>query len=103
MMAQGYAIMKHITEHLLMRSQRSLELLQAILVVLGFYHYQCMMHTQMSNLAALACSLAADLGIVKPPEVQERTRMLVLNPEMPRPRTNDEKRALCGMWYMSSM
>ncbi|KAH6651480.1 hypothetical protein BKA67DRAFT_520710 [Truncatella angustata] len=103
MMAQGYAIMRHITEHLLMRSQRSLELLQSILVVIGFYHYQCMMHTQMSNLTALACSLAADLGIVKPPEVQERTRMLVLNPESPNPRTNDERRALCGMWYMSSV
>ncbi|KAK9418842.1 hypothetical protein SUNI508_07614 [Seiridium unicorne] len=103
MMAQGYFIMRHITEHLIMRSQRSLELLQTILLVIGFYHYQCMMHTQLSNLTALASSLAADLGIVKPPEVQERTRMLVLNPELPNPRTNDEKRALCGMWYMNSV
>ncbi|KAI4595297.1 hypothetical protein KJ359_006971 [Pestalotiopsis sp. 9143b] len=103
MMAQGYIIMKHLTEHLMMRSQRSLELLQAILVVTGFYHYQCMMHTQLSNLVALATSLVADLNINKPPEVQERTRALVLNPQVPSPRTSDEKRALCGMWYMSSV
>lgn len=103
MMAQGYGIMRQITERLIMRSQRSLEILQTILVVLGFYHYQCMMHTQMSNLCALACSLAADMGIIKPPEIQERTKVLVLNPVVPDPRTNDERRALCGMWYMSSV
>lgn len=102
-MAQGYIIMKHLTEHLMMRSQRSLELLQTILVVTGFYHYQCMMHTQLSNLVSLATSLVADLGLNKPPEIQERTRVLVLNPQVPNPRTNDEKRALCGMWYMSSV
>ncbi|KAI1864094.1 uncharacterized protein JN550_009114 [Neoarthrinium moseri] len=103
MMAQGYALMTHLTERLLMRSERSLELLQTVLVVLGYYHYQCMMHTQMNNLTALAISLAADLGINKTPELQERTRVLVLNPEPPTPRTNEERRALCGMWYISSV
>jgi hypothetical protein len=103
MMAQGYTIMKQITERLLMRAERSLELLQTILLMLGFYHYQCMMHTQMNNLVSLAVSLAADLGLNKPPGLQERTRVLVMNPEMPKPRTNDERRAVCGMWYISSV
>ncbi|KAH8681865.1 hypothetical protein BX600DRAFT_429775 [Xylariales sp. PMI_506] len=103
MMAQKYAIMKEVSERMLLWSERTLEMLQTILLMLGYYHYHCMMHAQMSNLAALASSLTADLGISKIPELQERTRVLVLNPEVPKPRTNDERRALCGMWYMNSV
>lgn len=103
MMAQGYALMKQVTERLLIRSERTLEILQTILLMLGFYHYQCMMHTQMNNLIGLAVSLASDMGLTKTPEIQERTRLLVLNPPTPKPRTNDERRALCGMWYISSV
>ncbi|KAI0020791.1 hypothetical protein F4780DRAFT_779236 [Xylariomycetidae sp. FL0641] len=103
MRAQNYLITRHISEQMLMRSERSLEMLQSILLVLGYYHYHCMMHSQMSNLTALANSLAADLGINRPPELQERTRLLVLNPEAPRARTNEERRALCGVWYINSI
>ena len=102
MRAQNYAIMKHLTEQMLMRSERSLEMLQAILLVLGYYHYHCMLHAQMNNLTALANSLAGDLGINRPPDAQERMRLLHPSPEAPRARTNDERRALCGVWYMNS-
>ncbi|RYP48757.1 hypothetical protein DL768_005414 [Monosporascus sp. mg162] len=96
MRAQNYLITRHISEQMMLRSERSLEMLQAILLVLGYYHYHCMMHAQMGNLTALANSLAADLGINRAPELQERTRLLLHNPEAPRARTNDERRALCG-------
>ncbi|RYO75998.1 hypothetical protein DL766_005384 [Monosporascus sp. MC13-8B] len=103
MRAQNYLITRHISEQVMLRSERSLEMLQAILLVLGYYHYHCMMHAQMGNLTALANSLAADLGINRAPELQERTRLLLPNPEVPRARTNDERRALCGVWYMNSI
>lgn len=101
--AQSYLVMKHISEHLLLRSERSLELLQTILLLLGWYHYHCMMHAQMNNLTALAYSLATDLYLNKPPGVHERTQLLVLNPSQPGTRTNDERRALCGVWYIGSV
>ncbi|KAI2604640.1 hypothetical protein GGR54DRAFT_454610 [Hypoxylon sp. NC1633] len=103
MRSQNYFIMRHISEHLLMRSERSLEILQSILVVLSSYHYHCMIHAQMNNLIALANSLVADLGINKAAELQERTKLLAAAPDQPRARTNDERRALCGVWYMTSM
>ncbi|RYP33451.1 hypothetical protein DL767_004729 [Monosporascus sp. MG133] len=103
MRAQNYVITRHISEQMMLRSERSLEMLQAVLLVLGYYHYHCMMHAQMANLTALANSLAADLGINRAPELQERTRLLLPNPEAPRARTNDERRALCGVWYMNSI
>ncbi|KAK8856315.1 Transcriptional regulator WAR1 [Apiospora arundinis] len=102
MRAQSFRIMKHISDYMLVRSERSLEMLQALLLVLGWYHYHCMMHSQMSNLSHLATSLCADLGINRPPGLHERTRLLVLNPEQPKARTNDERRALCGAWYVNS-
>ncbi|KAH9894666.1 hypothetical protein F4778DRAFT_284551 [Xylariomycetidae sp. FL2044] len=103
MRAQNYLITRHISEQMIMRSERSLEMLQSILLVLGYYHYHCMMHAQMNNLTALANSLIADLGINRAPEGQEKTRLILLNPETPRARTNEERRALCGVWYMNSI
>ncbi|KAI1454870.1 hypothetical protein F4805DRAFT_438223 [Annulohypoxylon moriforme] len=103
MRAQNYFILRHISEHMLMRSERSLEILQSILLVLGYYHYHCMVHAQMNNLIGLANSLAADLGINRNPDLQERARLLQTNPETPPARTNDERRTLCGVWYMTSI
>ncbi|KAI0000239.1 hypothetical protein F4779DRAFT_631208 [Xylariaceae sp. FL0662B] len=103
MRAQNYLIMRHISEQMLMRSERSLEMLQSILLILGYYHYHCMLHAQMHNLIALANSLVGDLGINRAPDWQEKTRLLVANPDAPRARTNDERRALCGVWYMNSI
>lgn len=102
MRAQYYVIIKHISEQAFLRSERSLELLQGILLVLGWYHHHCMMHTQMNNLASLAVSLCWDLSISQLPGLLEKTRMLVLNPEQPKERTNDERRAVCGTWYINS-
>ncbi|KAI1384343.1 uncharacterized protein F4822DRAFT_419463 [Hypoxylon trugodes] len=103
MRSQKYFILRQISEQMLMRSERSLDILQSILLVLGYYHYHCMIHAQMNNLIGLANSLVADLGINKDPDSYERTRLLVSHVEAPRARTNEEKRALCGVWYVTSM
>ncbi|KAI5865679.1 hypothetical protein GGS23DRAFT_603235 [Durotheca rogersii] len=103
MRSQNYFMMRHISEHMLMRSEKSLEMLQAILLILGYYHYHCMIHAQMNNLIALANSMVADLCINKPPDLQERTKLLATDPENPEARTNDERRALCGVWYITSL
>ncbi|KAI1464424.1 uncharacterized protein F4812DRAFT_211542 [Daldinia caldariorum] len=102
--SQNYFIMRHISEQMLMRSERSLEILQSILLVVGYYHYHCIMHAQLNNLIALANSLVADLGINKPPEVQDKTKkILISTPDPPKGRANDERRAVCGVWYMTSV
>jgi hypothetical protein len=103
MRAQSYPILKHISEQVLIRSERSLELVQTIILILSSFHYHCMMHGQMSSLAALATSLVADLSINRVPELQERQRILLLNPTGPKARTNEERRALCGVWYINSL
>jgi hypothetical protein len=100
---QSRAVMEYISNAILMRSERSLDLLQGILVFLGSYHYHCMAHTQFNNLIRLAVSLVEDIDLSTCPKSQQRRSQLPLaHAEEPVSRTNEEKRALLGVWYMSS-
>ena len=100
---QSRAVMEHISNAILMRSERSLDLLQGILVFLGSYHYHCMAHAQFNNLIRLAVSLVEDIDLSTCPKSQQRRSQLPLvRAEEPVSRTNEEKRALLGVWYMSS-
>ena len=102
MRAQMFRLMEHLSDYVLMRGQRSLDILQGIIVMGGWYHYHCMMHSQMNSLVHMAQSLVADLGLNRHPQLQERTSLMVLFPDEPAPRSNEERRALLGVWYLSS-
>ena len=100
---QSRTVMEHISNAIFMRSERSLDLLQGILVFLGFYHYHCMAHAQFNNLVRLAVSLIEDLDLSTCPKSQQgRSQLPLVRGEEPVSRTNEEKRALLGVWYMSS-
>lgn len=95
--------MQHISDAILMKSERSLDLLQGILVFLGSYHYHCMAHAQFNTLIRLAISLVEDMNWTTYPKSQQRKGQLPLvRTEAPSSRTNEEIRALLGVWYMSS-
>lgn len=120
MWGQSRAVIKHIGDAMLMRSERSLDLLQGILVFLGFYHYFCMSHAHFNNLAHLALSLVGDMGLSGPPRsmgdevddgggcrarvVPRHQREVVSHAtDEPAPqRTNEERRVLLGVWYTNS-
>ncbi|KAK0706239.1 hypothetical protein B0T26DRAFT_725883 [Lasiosphaeria miniovina] len=103
MRGQSRAVVEQISQAILVRSERSLDLLQGILVFLGSYHYHCMTHAQFNNLTRLAVSLVEEMDLTTCPESQQRRSQLpLLRAEDPMSRTNDERRALLGVWYMSS-
>lgn len=101
---QSRAIMEHVSTAIFMKSEQSLDLLQGILVFLGFYHYHCMAHAQFNNLINLAVGLVEDLELTTCPKSQQRRSQMPLlrTAEVPVARTNEEKRLLLGVWYMSS-
>jgi hypothetical protein len=100
---QSRAVMEYVSNAMFMRSERSLDLLQGILVFLGAYHYHCMAHAQFNNLIRLAVSLVEDLDLgTCPKSSQKRSQLPLVRGEEPVSRTNEEKRALLGVWYMSS-
>lgn len=87
---------------MLIRSERSLDLLLGIVVIIAWYKYHCFMHAQLNNLIALASTLVGELGLHRSPSVLERTSLMVVTPFQPAARTNEERRALLGVWYLSS-
>ncbi|KAF4963841.1 hypothetical protein FSARC_8201 [Fusarium sarcochroum] len=102
MRAQMYHLMRHVADHMLIRSERSLDLLLGIIVIVAWYQYHCFMHAQLNNLIALAVTLVGELGLHRSPTVLERTNLMVVTPFQPEARTNEERRALLGVWYLSS-
>ncbi|KAJ2902847.1 hypothetical protein MKZ38_000041 [Zalerion maritima] len=103
MQYNSYLTMKYLTEHMLVRASRSLDLLLGIIVFVGWYHKHCLMHAQLNNAVHLAFSLVADLGLNRNPQLAERTRLLNSHPVEPQSRTLEERRCMLGVWYLSSI
>lgn len=97
-----YHLMKQISEKMLIESERSLDLLLGIIVIIGWYQYHCFTHAQLSNLIGLAKTLAGDLDLRRPPIRLERSILMVVKPIELRTRTNEEKRAIAGVYFLSS-
>ncbi|CAK7229135.1 hypothetical protein SEUCBS140593_007144 [Sporothrix eucalyptigena] len=97
-----YQLVNHVADYMLLRAERSIDLLQGLLTILSWYHHHCMMHAQLGNLLHLASSLVSDLGLTRPARLQERTDLMVLHPNPPSPRTHEERRLLLGLWYIRS-
>jgi hypothetical protein len=102
MRAQMYRIMVHLSDHMLIRSERSMDLLLGLIVVIGWYQYHCFMHAQLNNLVALACTLCSELSLNRDPTHNERTLLMMARPPPIRPRTNEDRRAFAGVWFISS-
>ncbi|KAK7716727.1 hypothetical protein SLS63_011039 [Diaporthe eres] len=102
MRGQMFALTKHLMHEMMVESNRSMDLLQGILVMLAWYQNHCLMHAQLNNLLHLAQALLADLGLNRSPEVQERSNVMVLNPPAPNRTTNEDRRAILGVWFLSS-
>jgi hypothetical protein len=95
MHGQSFLIMQHISEAVCIRGERSLDLLQGLLLCVAFYHYHCLVHGQFNNLTMLALAIVGDLNLAKPPKPKTANAAEMV-------RTSDEKRALLGAWYLSS-
>lgn len=100
--SQMFRLMSRVSEHVLMRSERSLDLLSGIVVMLGWYHNHCLVHSQMHNLLSLATTMAAELGLKRNPSWQERTELMVVHLGEAKPRTNEERRLILAVWFLSS-
>lgn len=103
MRGQMYQLVQRISQEILISSARSMDLLQAMLVMLGWFQNHCVMHAQLNNLLHLAQAHLGDMGMNYESEVKERTNTLVLNPRVPPPRKNEDKRAALGVWFLTSL
>lgn len=100
--AQMYRLLNHIADHMILRSERSHDLLMGLVVILGWFHQHCIAHAQLNQLVSLAACLAGELGLKRSPSLPERTRLLVMRLWELQERTNEERRLLLAVWYLSS-
>lgn len=103
MRAQMYHLMKHVADRMLIRAERSLDLLQGLIVIIGWYQYHCFMHAQLNTLIGLAMTLVGEMNLSRPPPLPERSILMVVKPmNTPKSRTNEERRAFAGVWFLTS-
>ncbi|RAL59963.1 hypothetical protein DID88_000589 [Monilinia fructigena] len=99
-------LVKDLTERIMTRKEKTLELLQTILVFCGWYHYHCLGHPHLNNLLGLAMGLAGDLGLNKPPS-SDRFRYPFGHSRATAgdlsKRSMEQRRALAGLFYLTSL
>ena len=96
------------------RAEKNIDLLQALLLHLAWYHHHSVLNPQITNLIALAKALVTNLSIHRPPHGRDQTCLPVTSngsggppPQgtlaEPSQETVEEWRALAGCYYLSSL
>lgn len=105
-------LLAYLSEHLVVRGEKSLDLLQGLLVYIAWGRYQFHNNAQMSVLLQLAAALVVELGLDKAPRrSREKHQSLMdavgdmsqFSTTQSNSHTSDERRAFSGCFYLSSM
>lgn len=108
----GDKLLAYLGDHLLLRGEKSLDLLQGLLVYLAWGNHQFHNSAQMSALLQLAIALVAELDLGKTPrKIPDPKKSLVHAmglvssppPKAVNTHTSDEMRAFVGCFYLSSI
>ncbi|KAI0848524.1 hypothetical protein F5Y00DRAFT_253436 [Daldinia vernicosa] len=102
---------EHFALHLVVQKERSLELLQAVLIYIAWQTWHFFVHAHDSSLMQLAIGMVGDMGLNRLPDSQimpprciiKETTMLVRGMNIRREHTHAERRALLGVFYISSV
>lgn len=92
-------LIREIGERLLVKGEKSLDILQGIIVLVGWFHIHIFWCQQLSNLIHLGISLSLDLGIDRKSHQFQQT----VNGKPPRVPILAENRALLGLYFFTSM
>ncbi|KAG4438974.1 hypothetical protein IFR05_005546 [Cadophora sp. M221] len=113
--ALGWKLMEEFASRILLRAERSLDLLQALLVHLTWYHYHSVFNPQFLNLLSLARTLTVNLGYHRTHTPKGRPKIWLDGPDgvtqqqyQPEElsvtsRTLEEWRALAGCFFLSAI
>ena len=104
MWIQSKLLLRQISDAVFMSGEKSLDLLQSVIVFLGFFQYFCFVHGHFNTLAHLASSIIADMKLDRPrrsPALANKG-LQGIDPAEPRAMSNDERRAVLAVWYLDS-
>lgn len=94
LLSQVYQFVNHVSNMVTLRGERTLEMLMAVVMVLGRWRWWCEQHRGgFNSLLGIAEGLVQDLGLNRNPrQTQEKEEGV----------TDVEKRLLLGVWYLRS-
>lgn len=101
-------LVKEVANRVLGESEKSIDIIQAILVFVAWYHPHVFWSHQVTNLLHLAMAMCIDMGIDRSPaqnqDFKKATMKAVHGPSLTqRIATMEERRCLLGVFYMTSM
>lgn len=108
----GRKLMEYMSVHLILNGEKSLDLLEGILVLITWCNNRHQNNPQISYLIQLAMSLVAELGINKSPLPENSTQSYLIEgtdtalcegPQVPSFHPSDAMRAFLGCYYLSSV
>ncbi|KAF6218798.1 hypothetical protein HO133_005341 [Letharia lupina] len=86
-MVLGADLMEDLTKRLLLRAEVSLDLLQALLVFIAWYHYHTLVNPQITNLLHLTKALINNMGLNRTQTTYDRGKFFLDGHESFKPRT----------------
>ncbi|KAH7390286.1 hypothetical protein BKA64DRAFT_119659 [Cadophora sp. MPI-SDFR-AT-0126] len=113
--ALGWKLMEEFASRIMLRAEKSLDLLQALLVHLTWYHYHSVANPQVLNLLSLARTMAVNLGYHRTHLPKGRPKIWLDGPDgvtkqqyepedsSVTSRTLEEWRALAGCFFLSAI
>ncbi|KAL2062399.1 hypothetical protein VTL71DRAFT_6665, partial [Oculimacula yallundae] len=113
--ALGWKLMEEFVSRIMLRAEKSLDLLQALIVHLAWYHYHCVGNPQIQNLLSLARTMALSLGYHRSQTPKGRFKTSANEPEsisrqhwesqnLPvTSKTLEEWRAFAGCFFLSAL
>lgn len=100
-------LVKEIAGRVMGEGEKSIDIIQAILVFVAWYHPHVFWSQQVTNLLHLAIAMSIDMGIDRSPATQDfkaaTTKAVHGTPLVHRIATLEERRCLLGIFYMTSM
>ncbi|KAJ3493399.1 hypothetical protein NLG97_g4755 [Lecanicillium saksenae] len=105
-------VIAYISQHMLVEEERSLDVLQGLLIVIAWADLQSLYDQQITNLTYLATGYAHNLGITKiPRELLKQIGMdnapddvrATKDINVPKAPSSDEMRAFLGVYYLLSI
>ncbi|KAL6826398.1 hypothetical protein V8C40DRAFT_244106 [Trichoderma camerunense] len=103
---------QYIADRMVVKQERNLGILQALLLHLAWGDFHFYMNTEATNFVHLAVAMALDLKLDRSPEstkmhpkslLGEAWATLNKGMSKPRPHTADEKRAVLGLYHITSL
>ncbi|MCJ1393791.1 hypothetical protein MMC18_006667 [Xylographa bjoerkii] len=104
-------LLKYLSLHILLQGEKSLDLLQGLLVFAAWHQCRFSSRSAFTSILQLAAGLVLDLGLNKPPATIDRHNLVLsaingvhgLSAACHQRRTNEERRALLGCFYLTSV